>query len=175
MQSGGLFIVEKARIFATAGHAAAGNLRRYTGEPYIVHPAEVVDILRQHTDCPITLAAGWMHDLFEDTKVPRELVLQEFGSEIFAVVDELTDQATADHGPRAARKAFDRARMANASSRAQLVRIADILSNCRSIAHHDPKFAATYLQEKRAMLQVLGKAHGELHTRATRMLERFIA
>ena len=38
-------IVEKARVFATAAHGAAAQLRKYTNEPYIVHPAEVVKIV----------------------------------------------------------------------------------------------------------------------------------
>ena len=39
-------IVERARTFATAAHAATGQKRKYTHEPYIVHPEEVVSILR---------------------------------------------------------------------------------------------------------------------------------
>ena len=35
-------IIEKARVFATAAHYAAGNARKYTGEPYINHPTAVV-------------------------------------------------------------------------------------------------------------------------------------
>ena len=43
-------IVEKARVFATAAHSAVAQLRKYTGEPYIVHPAEVVSISVPVTD-----------------------------------------------------------------------------------------------------------------------------
>ena len=35
-------LAERARVFATAAHAAVGQLRKYTHEPYVVHPAEVV-------------------------------------------------------------------------------------------------------------------------------------
>lgn len=38
-------IVDKARVFATAAHAATRQKRKYTGEPYINHPQEVVTIL----------------------------------------------------------------------------------------------------------------------------------
>ena len=38
-------IVERARMFATAAHAAVGQLRKYTFEHYIVHPAEVAEIV----------------------------------------------------------------------------------------------------------------------------------
>jgi len=54
-----MLVSEKARIFATAAHAAVGQVRKYTGEPYLVHPAEVelnVATVPGHTDEMIAAA-----------------------------------------------------------------------------------------------------------------------
>jgi len=64
--------VEKAYFFAMAGHAAVGQKRKYSGEPYIVHPAECVAILQWLPESSqITVAqliAMMFHDLVEDTR-----------------------------------------------------------------------------------------------------------
>jgi guanosine-3',5'-bis(diphosphate) 3'-pyrophosphohydrolase len=147
----------RARLFATAAHAAVGQLRKYTHEPYIVHPAEVAKIVRSvpHTDS--MLAAAWLHDTVEDTGVSIELIRAEFGSEVSDLVGWLTDVSRPDHGNRAARKAVDRAHTAAAPAEAQTVKLADLISNTRSIVAHDPKFAETYLAEKRLLLEVMTK------------------
>ena len=150
---------DRARTFATAAHAAVGQLRKYTHEPYIVHPAEVVQILksRGYTD-PAMVAAAWLHDVVEDTGVTLELVRAEFGDEVATLVGWLTDVSRPDHGNRAARKAVDRAHTAAAPAAAQTIKCCDLISNTRSIVEHDPKFAVTYLAEKRQLLEVMTKA-----------------
>lgn len=159
-------IVEKARIFATAAHAACGQLRKYTYEPYIVHPAEVVSIVKtvEHTD--EMLAAAWLHDVVEDTGVTLETVRVEFGAEVAELVGWLTDVSRPDHGNRAARKAVDRAHSAAAPAAAQTVKLADLISNTRSIMAHDEKFAKTYLEEKRLLLAVMTKGDATLMAEA---------
>jgi guanosine-3',5'-bis(diphosphate) 3'-pyrophosphohydrolase len=152
----------RARLFATAAHAAVGQLRKYTHEPYIVHPAEVAKIVRSvpHTD--EMLAAAWLHDTVEDTGVSIELIRAEFGSEVSDLVGWLTDVSRPDHGNRAARKAIDRAHTAAAPSEAQTVKLADLISNTRSIVAHDAKFAETYLAEKRLLLEVMHRGDATL-------------
>jgi guanosine-3',5'-bis(diphosphate) 3'-pyrophosphohydrolase len=54
---------DRARTFATAAHAAVGQLRKYTHEPYIVHPAEVVSIVKSVAHTEAMVAAAWMHDV----------------------------------------------------------------------------------------------------------------
>ena len=159
-------VVERARLFATAAHAAVAQLRKYTGEPYIVHPAEVVSIVRRvpHTDA--MLAAAWLHDVVEDTGVTLETVRAEFGSEVAELVGWLTDVSRPDHGNRAARKAVDRAHSASAPAAAQTVKLADLISNTRSILEHDAKFAKTYLEEKRLLLEVMTKGDSTLMAEA---------
>ena len=56
-----------ARVFATTHHAAIGQVRKYTGEPYINHPASVVELVRSVPHTEVMLAAAWLHDTVEDT------------------------------------------------------------------------------------------------------------
>ena len=155
-------IVEKARVFATAAHSAVAQLRKYTNEPYIVHPAEVVSIVRSvpHTDA--MLAAAWLHDTVEDTGVGIDVIKAEFGEEVAVLVGWLTDVSRPEQGNRATRKAIDRAHSAMAPAEAQTVKLADLISNTRSIMAHDEKFAKTYLEEKRMLLEVMTKGDATL-------------
>jgi (p)ppGpp synthase/HD superfamily hydrolase len=156
----------RARLFATAAHAAVGQLRKYTHEPYIVHPAEVVSIVKTVPHTEAMIAAAWLHDVVEDTGVSIELIRAEFGSEVSDLVGWLTDVSRPDHGNRAARKAIDRAHTAQAPAEAQTVKLADLISNTRSIVTHDPKFAETYLAEKRMLLDVMHHGDPSLLNRA---------
>ena len=155
-------IVDRARVFATAAHAAVGQVRKYTFEPYIVHPAEVVSIVRSvpHTD--VMLVAAWLHDVVEDTGVTIETIRAEFGAEVAELVGWLTDVSRPEHGNRAHRKALDRAHSAAAPAEAQTVKLADLISNTRSIMAHDVAFAKTYLEEKRLLLEVMTKGDATL-------------
>jgi guanosine-3',5'-bis(diphosphate) 3'-pyrophosphohydrolase len=157
---------DRARTFATAAHAAVAQLRKYTNEPYIVHPAEVVAILKTVDHTEVMIAAAWMHDTVEDTGVSIELVRAEFGSEVSDLVGWLTDVSRPEQGNRATRKAIDRAHTASAPAEAQTIKLCDLISNTRSIVEHDHKFAETYLAEKRLLLEVMTKADPELMRRA---------
>ena len=159
---------EHARIFATAAHAAVGQLRKYTNEPYIVHPAEVVSIVRSVPHTEAMLAAAWLHDVVEDTGVTIETVRAEFGTEVADLVSWLTDVSRPEDGNRAHRKARDREHTAQAPAEAQTVKLADLISNTRSIMAHDPKFAVTYLEEKRALLAVMTRGDATLMAMARR-------
>jgi (p)ppGpp synthase/HD superfamily hydrolase len=159
---------EHARIFATAAHAAVGQLRKYTNEPYIVHPAEVVSIVRSVPHTEAMVAAAWLHDVVEDTGVTIETVRAEFGEEVADLVGWLTDVSRPEDGNRAHRKARDREHTAAAPAEAQTVKLADLISNTRSIMAHDPKFAVTYLEEKQALLAVMTRGDATLMAIARR-------
>jgi (p)ppGpp synthase/HD superfamily hydrolase len=157
---------DRARIFATAAHAAVAQLRKYTNEPYIVHPAEVVQILKTRPHDPEMVAAAWLHDVVEDTGVSIEVIRAEFGSKVSDLVGWLTDVSRPEQGNRATRKAIDRAHTASAPAEAQTIKLCDLISNTRSIVEHDPEFARVYLAEKRLLLEVMTKADPELMRRA---------
>ncbi len=156
-------LVEKARIFATAAHHAAGNVRKYTGEPYINHPAAVVGLVASVPHTPEMLAAAWLHDTVEDTGVSLVLIEQEFGFEVADMVEMLTDVSHANDGLRAHRKRIDREHTAKASPAAKTIKLADLIDNTRSIVERDPKFAEVYLKEKRLLLDVLTEGDATLH------------
>lgn len=150
-------IAEKAKLFATAAHTAIGQKRKYTGEPYINHPAEVVDIIERHAiyHTDKVLAAAWLHDVVEDTGVSIELIRAEFGSYVAQLVEQLTDVSKPEDGNRAARKEIDRQHIARCRPDAATIKFADMISNSRSIMERDPEFAKVYIPEKLKLLEVL--------------------
>lgn len=159
-------MVEKARVFATAAHAAVKQLRKYTFEPYIVHPAEVAAIVATRPHDPEMLAAAWLHDVVEDTGVTNEDVTREFGNKVGKYVGWLTKISRPEYGNRAFRMQMDRNYIAGAPAEVKTVKLADLISNCSSIVLHDAEFAKTYLEEKRLMLEVLKEGDQILWDRA---------
>lgn len=163
-------LVEKAKVFATAAHAAIDHRRKYTNEPYINHPAAVVDLVRSVPHTPEMLAAAWLHDVVEDTAVELELIEAEFGSEVAQLVEMLTDVSHVNDGLRYHRKAIDRAHTAKASPAAKTIKLADLIDNTKSIVERDPKFAEVYLAEKALLLEVLTEGDQTLWAMAHQMV-----
>jgi (p)ppGpp synthase/HD superfamily hydrolase len=148
-------VVEKAKLFAAAAHAAVGQKRKYTLEPYIVHPEEVANMVKAVPHSQEMLAAAWLHDVLEDTEITPAVLQEHFGPYVTKLVVWLTDVSKPEDGNRAERKALDREYIANATPDAKTIKLADIISNCSSIIKHDPEFAKVYLEEKRLLLEVL--------------------
>jgi (p)ppGpp synthase/HD superfamily hydrolase len=163
-------LVARARAFATAAHAEVNQKRKYTGEDYIVHPMEVAAIVATVPHTEEMLAAAWLHDTVEDTNATIKDVRECFGDIVADMVADLTDVSTPGDGNRAVRKAKDLAHTAHASRGAKTVKLADLLSNTKSIVEHDASFAKVYLREKSAMLDVLGEGDATLHARAVKAL-----
>ena len=160
-------LVEHARMFAHGAHFAVGQLRKYTNEPYIVHPFEVAQIVATVPGATEEMiAAAWLHDVVEDTGVTLDQVHLLFGANVAKLVFWLTDQSKPEDGNRAARKAIDRAHIAAAPAEAQTVKLADLISNTKSIMAHDEAFAKVYLEEKRLLLEVMTKGHPALMAEA---------
>lgn len=149
-------LVRMAQLFAQAAHGATGQVRRYTGEPYIEHPAEVVALLKRAgvTDDAM-LAAAWLHDVVEDTKIDPLTVIRQFGASVGLLVTQLTDVTTLADGNREYRKAVERMRLAEIYPQAKTIKCADLISNTRAIREHDPKFWPVYRAEALALLDVL--------------------
>ena len=143
--------LEAAYQIAVAAHE--GQVRKYSGTPYISHPMEVVEILN---DAGVTgqriLAAGLLHDVLEDTTYPAHLLRERVGSVVLGLVESLTNK---DRGTRAQKNAAAIKRIVAASKHAQMVRLADVIHNLSDVADHDPAFAAIYLEEKKALLDAL--------------------
>ena len=169
MELADISIVQKAQIFAIAAHAAVQQKRKYTGEPYIVHPAEVARIVAEvEGSTEDMVAAAWLHDVVEDTGVTLTDINLNFGADIAALVGWLTDVSKPEDGNRAKRKAIDREHTAQAPAEAQTIKLADLISNSKSIMQYDPDFAVTYLAEKKLLLEVLTKGDPGLHAEASK-------
>jgi (p)ppGpp synthase/HD superfamily hydrolase len=168
MELSGMDVVRKAQVYAQAAHAAVGQRRKYSGEPYIVHPAEVAKIVAGVPGAtPDMVAAAWLHDVVEDTGCTYTDIHMAFGADIAALVGWLTDVSQPQDGNRAHRKAMDRDHTAEAPAEAQTIKLADLISNSRSIVAHDPAFARTYLAEKRLLLAVMTRGDAGLHAEAS--------
>jgi len=150
----------RARDFATKAHE--GQLRKYTGEPYIVHPLAVAELVKSVPHTSAMVAAALLHDTVEDTNVTLDDLRVWFGDVVAALVEQLTDVSKLEDGDRATRKELDRLHLAAASADAQTVKLADLLNNSESIMEHDPGFGRVYLQEKVELLKVLTKGDRKL-------------
>lgn len=169
-------IIEKAKKIATVAHAAVGQRRKYTGEPYIVHPAEVAAMVNRvpgRTDEMV--AAAWVHDVVEDTDVTIELIGYYLGPIVAEYTGWLTDISVPEDGNRDVRKAIDREHSARAPAEVHTIKTADLLSNTKSIVAHDPGFAKVYIAEKALLLEVLTKGDRYLHERCVERVEAYYA
>jgi len=163
-------IVLDACAFAMRMHA--GQQRKYTGEPYVLHCLEVARIVAEVGGSPTMVAAALLHDVVEDTEASIEDVRARFGEEIAQGVACLTDVSRPEDGNRAVRKAMDHEHLAQAPAEMKTVKLADVISNTRSIVDHGDGFARVYLREIGALLEVLTEGHPELWRRAKAEVER---
>lgn len=161
----------RACEFAMHWHERIGQRRRYTGLPYIVHPAAVAELVRSVSDDEAMLAAAWLHDVVEDTPCTLAMIEAEFGADVTRLVAELTDVSKPEDGNRATRKAIDRAHTAAASARAKTVKLADLIDNGRDILAHDRHFARAYMREKCLLLEVLREGNPRLWHQAYALVQ----
>jgi len=164
-------MVQRAIWFATQAHA--GQTRKYTGEPYVNHPVEVMQLVSTVTDDPEILAAAVLHDVVEDTPATIMNIKIGFNRRVAELVDDLTDVSKPEDGNRALRKELDRQHTAKASPDAQTVKLADLISNSLSIIEEDPNFAKVYMKEKALLLEVLTKGNPHLFSFAANIVENY--
>lgn len=161
---------QKAAQYAAHCHGKVGQKRKYTGEPYINHPAAVAELVRSVPHDEAMLCAAWLHDVVEDTPCTIEDVEAEFGQEVAALVGWLTDVSKPADGNRETRKTMDREHTAQSPARAKTVKLADLIDNSRSILEFDPDFARVYIHEKERLLAVLTDGDPTLHAMATKIV-----
>jgi (p)ppGpp synthase/HD superfamily hydrolase len=152
---------QPALTYATAAHAAIGQRRKYTDQPYIVHPIRVADIVDKFGGTDEMIMAAYLHDVVEDTAVSIDDIKDMFGAEIARIVDGLTDVSKPEDGNRAVRKAIDRVHSADASYEAQFVKCADMIDNASDIGDNDPSCNVVYRKEMVLLLEVLDKVKDE--------------
>lgn len=123
------------RAFQFAYCLHDGQLRQ-SGEPYIAHPVAVAGILRELGGDATVIAAGFLHDVVEDTDVTLEEIEKLFGSEVSQLVEGLTKLSKFNFSSKTERQAENFRRMFLAMAhdiRVILVKLADRLHNMRTL------------------------------------------
>lgn len=123
---------------------------RVSGEPYVVHPLEVADILASLRLDIITIVAGLLHDALEDTPTKLEQVKEIFGMEVSFLVDGLTKLSRIEFKTREEQQAesFRKMLLAMAKDiRIILIKLADRIHNMRTLEHLSPDKKTSIAQE----------------------------
>jgi len=154
-------IILKAAMLGRRAHE--GQLRKYTGRPYIEHPARVAGraaILPGATE--IMVAAAFLHDVLEDTPMTAQQMAAEIGDEVTKIVIQLTNVSIGSTLPRAERKRMDREFLSKASREAKELKMLDRIDNLREMQGTPEKFGRLYVNESRLLLEVVGDTNNIL-------------
>ena len=131
-------LLRRAYVFSAFEHK--GQVR-HSGEPYLVHPVEVADLLADMKLDVVAIAAGLLHDIVEDTQTPIERIRELFGHDIAHVVEGVTKLGAIPFSSSEERQAENFRKMLLAmvdDIRVILVKLADRLHNMRTL-HHLPE------------------------------------
>ena len=138
-------VVRRAFDFANDAHR---NVRRRSGEPYMLHPIAVAQIVVDNIGLGYkSISAALLHDVVEDTDYTVEDIREQFGDKIASLVDGLTKIKTVLDNEQKTRgtdltqqslqaENFKRILLTlNDDVRVVLIKLADRLHNCRTIEH----------------------------------------
>ncbi len=128
-----LELLRRAYVFSALEHK--GQVR-HSGEPYLVHPLEVATILADMKMDPVTVAAGLLHDVVEDTLTTSERLEETFGHEVAHVVEGVTKISAITFASKEESQAENFRKMLLAmvdDIRVILVKLADRLHNMRTL------------------------------------------
>jgi GTP diphosphokinase / guanosine-3',5'-bis(diphosphate) 3'-diphosphatase len=133
-----LELVKKAYDFSQKNHAGQS---RASGEPYLVHPLEVANVLADMKMDPVSIAAGLLHDSVEDTSVTTVEIRQEFGEQVAHIVEGVTKISKIDFSSTEEAQAENLRKMMLAmvdDIRVIMIKLADRLHNMRTLEHLQP-------------------------------------
>jgi len=128
-----LELLRKAYVFSALAHK--GQVR-HSGEPYLVHPLEVSDILADHRLDVVCVAAGLLHDVVEDTLTTVERIQELFGTDVAHIVEGVTKISAIPFSSSEERQAENFRKMLLAmvdDIRVIFVKLADRLHNMRTL------------------------------------------
>jgi GTP diphosphokinase / guanosine-3',5'-bis(diphosphate) 3'-diphosphatase len=172
-----LELVRKAYEFSQKHHAGQ---TRASGEPYLVHPLGVAQVLAEMKMDAVAIAAGLLHDSVEDTSVTIVDIRKEFGEQVAHIVEGVTKISQIDFATREEQQAENLRKMMLAmvdDIRVVLIKLADRLHNMRTLEHLTPerqqKIAKETLEIYGPIAHRLGmgKIRGELEDLGFRYLD----
>jgi GTP pyrophosphokinase len=172
-----LELVRKAYEFSQKNHAGQS---RASGEPYLVHPLGVAQVLAEMKMDAVAIAAGLLHDSVEDTSVTIVDIRKEFGEQVAHIVEGVTKISQIDFATREEQQAENLRKMMLAmvdDIRVVLIKLADRLHNMRTLEHLPPerqqKIAKETLEIYGPIAHRLGmgKIRGELEDLGFRYLD----
>src|SRR5512135_407394 len=115
---------------------------RMNGEPYLTHPLEVANILAELKLDAVTVTAGLLHDVLEDTLMSPEELRKQFGDEVYQIVDGVTKISQVQFTSRQEKQAENFRKMLLAmvgDIRVLFVKLADRLHNMRTLQYLTPE------------------------------------
>ncbi len=131
-----LDIIDRAYIYSARVH---DGQMRLSGEPYLSHPLEVAGILADMQLDAVSIAAGLLHDVIEDTHATEEDLEQIFGRDVVQIVAGVTKLSKLTFNSSQARQAESIRKMLLAMAndiRVILIKLADRLHNMRTLQYH---------------------------------------
>ncbi len=140
-------LIRRAYLFSAMHHRGQ---KRASGEPYLIHPLEVADILADMRLDEMSVSTGLLHDVVEDTLVDLDTIREYFGDEITRLVDGLTKIAHISNLSKEKQQAENVRKMVLAmitDVRVVLIKLADRLHNMRTMGFLKPEKRARISQE----------------------------
>lgn len=132
-------LIQKGYVVSAKYHK--GQLRM-NGEPYLTHPLEVANILAEMKLDAVTITAGLLHDVLEDTLMSPEELRRQFGEEVYQIVDGVTKISQVQFTSRQQSQAENFRKMLLAmvgDIRVLFVKLADRLHNMRTLQYLPPE------------------------------------
>lgn len=162
--------IKQAKELATKAHE--GQTRKYSGEPYIVHPQDVHDQLcvwLTHVGNELELtdeqickmrSAAFLHDVVEDCpQITNEQIIEATDVETLNLVNELINPSKASKAPRKVRKQMDRDHLATVSWEAKIIKLIDRTVNLKDMAScPDKDFLGLYAFESYQLWEIIKDA-----------------
>jgi GTP pyrophosphokinase len=167
-------LIRKAWEFCVKHHE--GQMRA-SGEPYIIHPLEVAEVLAEMKMDATSISAGLLHDSVEDTPATNEQIAEKFGDQVAHIVEGVTKIDKIQFANREDRQAENVRKMLLAmvsDVRVVLIKLADRLHNMRTLEHLKPDRQEAIARETMDIYAPLahrlgmGKVRGELEDLAFR-------
>ncbi|MFN7945718.1 MAG: bifunctional (p)ppGpp synthetase/guanosine-3',5'-bis(diphosphate) 3'-pyrophosphohydrolase [Blastocatellia bacterium] len=170
-------LLRRAYFFSAKEHR---DQVRKSGEPYLIHPISVAQILAEMKLDVVTISTGFLHDVVEDTLTTLDNIREYFGPEVAHLVDGVTKISNLGKVSKEEAQAENLRKMVLAmvdDIRVVLVKLADRLHNMRTLQHLPPEKRKRIAQETLDVYAPIahrlgmGKIRAELEELAFKYLE----